>query len=1036
MKKFKRLKKFFLLLVCMGIFSGSALTAYAATTVKLVGTEGGTVEATYAKGSKEKNGYSSVDKTKVNITYTPPASYESCSDVSVTHFGLATSITKPTTDASETQVYPGAGWTCNGHSSAGAAWLHYFAKATVPESLQKDAQINKTLTVTLEQYKKAAYVWGGPGLAEGEGVEDSKYGWVMTYKKLPEENEIKYLSTEDPNGPVLSASITPSGTTAVSSEGKTWGTSATITATAVDNQSRPAFIYLYYGSTRVGQMASNSDNAKSITGSQVVTSNGQYKVYAQDFVGNPSELEDRTTYVECVDLTPPTIQSYTIDSQTPAKSHILTVKAIDSDVGLAAQAYSWDNGATWTNSNTLTVTANATYTVRVRDALGNTSSKAITVNNIDTIPPVIGAVKAEPDGNTAQDDNGKTWGTKGRLTISATDQGLGLADKAYSWDGGKNWTTDKTLTVTENRSYVATVRDKADNRDSKTAVVDFIDLTEPTISAFAADSEEWATQHVLTVTAEDLQSGLHKEAYSFDDGKTWTSSHTLTVSENGTYRVIVRDRVGNGEGDFASLAAKKNTQEIIIKTIDSTPPVLKQSQTPMEWTNETVTLCVEAVDEGAGLADKAYSWDDGKTWTMNKNHVVEENGTYAVLVRDRVGNQARADYNVTNIDKLPPDVQISQNTDRWTNQDVVLTITAHDYESGLTEQPYFWVNSSGETLGATGENTIVVKKNDTYTITVYDTAGNQTVVTHQITNIDKEKPEVSIVRVSPKTSKKWITGKAVLQAVAKDSGSGLGDSPYSWDGGATWYASAKKTIKKGGTYTVTVVDKAGNSSTCKYQIEKEKLIKKPKKTETPKPPRIIPETPKTPEVPKTPQPIIKIKTTEAEAVPPAERSIVGLTKEPEKEKEISKEPEILELEEEPEPLSIDTELEESDSGIRMIGWKPFKWFERIVKSALKAMLVVCVLFVIFLFLRTVPVYCLQEADSYKLVGRAVLRKKKEGYYVKISKRLLLRGDTSKFKLCFAKGFVKRKENDAFILQLPEERIETVIKREIFFEYSE
>ncbi|MFR9254095.1 MAG: hypothetical protein ACLVJ6_00335 [Merdibacter sp.] len=45
--------------------------------------------------------------------------------------------------------------------------------------------------------------------------------------------------------------------------------------------------------------------------------------------------------------------------------------------------------------------------------------------------------------------------------------------------------------------------------------------------------------------AEDAQSGLADEPYSFDEGRSWQCSPTRTVSENGRYTVWVRDRCGN-----------------------------------------------------------------------------------------------------------------------------------------------------------------------------------------------------------------------------------------------------------------------------------------------------------------------------------------------------------------------------------------------------------------------------------------------------------------------------------------------------------
>jgi len=64
-------------------------------------------------------------------------------------------------------------------------------------------------------------------------------------------------------------------------------------------------------------------------------------------------------------------------------------------------------------------------------------------------------------------------------------------------------------------------------------------------------TEAEAEQNRIRVTAEDVQpdgsrgSGLPREAYSFDGGKTWTAEREYTVKENGTVEIAVRDICGN-----------------------------------------------------------------------------------------------------------------------------------------------------------------------------------------------------------------------------------------------------------------------------------------------------------------------------------------------------------------------------------------------------------------------------------------------------------------------------------------------------------
>jgi hypothetical protein len=58
-----------------------------------------------------------------------------------------------------------------------------------------------------------------------------------------------------------------------------------------------------------------------------------------------------------------------------------------------------------------------------------------------------------------------------KLTVEATDSKSGLAKESYSWDGKQTWTSDKTLTVSENGTYIVYVRDNLENISSKEITV-------------------------------------------------------------------------------------------------------------------------------------------------------------------------------------------------------------------------------------------------------------------------------------------------------------------------------------------------------------------------------------------------------------------------------------------------------------------------------------------------------------------------------------------------------------------------------------
>jgi len=80
--------------------------------------------------------------------------------------------------------------------------------------------------------------------------------------------------------------------------------------------------------------------------------------------------------------------------------------------------------------------------------------------------------------------------------------------------------------------------------------VNTIDSTNPTVSV----SKTYDTTNgvvVISATAMDTDSGLSSEAYSWDNGASFTSSNTKGYAEIGTYNLYVRDRAGNiGSANF------------------------------------------------------------------------------------------------------------------------------------------------------------------------------------------------------------------------------------------------------------------------------------------------------------------------------------------------------------------------------------------------------------------------------------------------------------------------------------------------------
>lgn len=191
--------------------------------------------------------------------------------------------------------------------------------------------------------------------------------------------------------------------------------------------------------------------------------------------------------------------------------------------------------------------------------------------------------KVHPDLADITVDNTK-WEKTKKVQVKANDNikifGWAITDKN---EAPKEWkqleNVQKTLDVSEelkdNGIFYVWIVDTAGNAINKTCEVTKIDKISPTIK-YTIDESRIEREKLVTINASatDDQSGLHELAYSWDK-QNWGQSNTiLTVRENGTYTLYVRDKLENISERKITINSlpEKGTAEIddglIIKSIE------------------------------------------------------------------------------------------------------------------------------------------------------------------------------------------------------------------------------------------------------------------------------------------------------------------------------------------------------------------------------------------------------------------------------------------------------------------------------------
>ena len=224
-------------------------------------------------------------------------------------------------------------------------------------------------------------------------------------------------------------------------------------------------------------------------------------------------------------------------------------EGVISDGGFGVMNFRAESGEIVENaSDSITVSENGIYVmdITVDETRFDTASASVMLNvsNIDRTPPTI---------NEVSYDQGDTWLHSNEITVTASDPqpdgtpGSGLADEAYSFDGGSTWQSSPTFSCTENGTVEIRVRDYCGNIAETSVEITNVDNSGPDVSYIFTPTiwYEGDAPRQYTFNATDEESGLPEFPFSYDGGETWTDEIRLAVSGEKTITVLVRDSLDN-----------------------------------------------------------------------------------------------------------------------------------------------------------------------------------------------------------------------------------------------------------------------------------------------------------------------------------------------------------------------------------------------------------------------------------------------------------------------------------------------------------
>lgn len=333
----------------------------------------------------------------------------------------------------------------------GMAQIQYYAPPSAPAITPSPTTWTKgpvTMRVTASgeagisgiYYSSGAYACGNGGT-----VSVTANGWYSFYAV----DNVGQTST------VSSYQVTNIDTTAPSvtftPNGSSWATSSSTTIKASDSQSgvnRITYRVSSNGGSTYGSWTTVNGSSATVS----FSSTGTYRVQvnAYDNVGNMSDVTSSIFYV---DKTDPTGSGTISPSGWTNGSVTITVNGSDEHSGVASIKRPDGTSASGSKA-TYTVSSNGTYNFTVYDAVGNSASVSVVVNNID---------KNAPSGTYTLSPSAATDGTV-KITVTATDAGgSGVSHIRDNITGTSTTGSTATATVDANGTYGFTIYDNAGN---------------------------------------------------------------------------------------------------------------------------------------------------------------------------------------------------------------------------------------------------------------------------------------------------------------------------------------------------------------------------------------------------------------------------------------------------------------------------------------------------------------------------------------------------------------------------------------------
>lgn len=393
-------------------------------------------------------------------------------------------------------------------------------------------------------------------------------------------------------------------------------------------------------------------------------------------------------------------------------------------------------------------------------------------------------------------------------------------------------------TATEDGIYVIFAKD---NKGNTSTYQLYLGTNKTPISADTAVNKRTVNMHITDSVCKIVKIKVAKSSSITDmsdfqtigDNINFVSSNSVdieyTVPEDDTYAFYIEDEAGYKKQITVRATESKSINIDVTQDDENNKGILTIKAT------DTIANIVKIKVAIGNDIDINYFTSNGEELTIQQgkevkvNYTVDKNCILNVYAEDADGYKSLATRSIIGVDaeeSEPPVIEVSQNNTNLKQIDVTVTgkdsyISEVKWAEGSHDESYF--ESNGTTIGETSVGKIKtasfeISKTGIYTVYAKDQAGKTAIKEINIKSIEELDPSQDTV--APEIT--GVTDKAIynnaVTPVAKDDN--LNMVELKKNGTKVENYKNNTEISEEGSYELTATDKAGNSTTVNFIIDK------------------------------------------------------------------------------------------------------------------------------------------------------------------------------------------------------------------------